>query len=260
MHQLPIRPAGRDTLDAIPAMFARHPFPEARPCGLSSICRGAHVLDYSRVRASRDDIDVVAMYHPYCAIRGLRSCVDIEGPRTYRSAWKQVINLYAARLGWPLASFDVGVATARVKTSEAREAHLQAVMQAPFWRHGGALYAHLPMPHPLALATDDRLDTEYAANLQTAVVFVHALAQTLTKQFGDRARIVITSDHPLRPAVWCSDSGYSPYGSQGCKGLRKTFLDSDVPLIVAARRAAPAPSITSSLDAFSLLSSEGRLE
>jgi hypothetical protein len=251
-RHVPLAAAGEDTLHVIPAMFTGQRFDDARPCGWSSICSGQRVLDFARVSASRADVSVYGMYHPYCEIRGLRHCEILQRPAVARNAYLRLANVYAARLGLPIRSDDEELAVARGLKDQVVQGQVDALMADRFWREGGVLYAHLPVPHPPGLTGWGKLDADYAANMEFVAELAGRIAARALARFGDDAAIVITSDHPLRRRVWCSPEVFNPYRNTGCE-LRPEFLSEQVPLIVASRREPALPAAASNAQAFGVL-------
>ena len=123
-------------------------------------------------------------------------------------------------------------------------------MEAPFWQRGGVLYGHLLQPHPLMGATDASLADEYADNIANSAALVGTVAQKAQATFGKDFRLVIFSDHPLRPQIWCASSGF--YREDRCKP-EASQLSTQVPLIVAAPESVTVPAITSNEQVFDLL-------
>lgn len=218
---------GDATAKVIPAMWLRRPFSEARPCGPTAICSGLDLLEFSNVKASWPDIDVVGFYHPYCAMQGLRWCRR-EAPPSVFSDTRRVGCALGRRLHIPLAASCLRAQNTpwldlvrRVESS---------YWEAPFWRDGGVLFAHLPVPHPPAAGPEASLAEHYAAGVDHAAAIVARSARQLAARAGGSGpRIVITSDHPLRVREWCSNGTYSAARCSGAELLR----DSSVPLIVA---------------------------
>lgn len=228
-----LTPVGDATAKVIPAMFSGVPFPNAKPCGLDTICSGASVLDFSKVFASRPDVDVVGFYEPYCAIRGLRSCAHLapaspvmEGGRWWcaalrRSAW--LSDLAGSRADSECS--DLGGATWAGMVVGVE----QAIAAAPVWKEGGFLFAHVPLPHPPGVHAGEPLDRHYLSNLKRATNLVERIVSELSREPGRRFTIVAFSDHPLRSAVWC---GSTQYRHNGCP-LAPELVDDKVPLIAA---------------------------
>jgi hypothetical protein len=228
-----LTPIDNATAKVVPAMFAGVPFPNAKPCGFETICSGASVLDFSRIIASRPDVDVVGFYEPYCAIRGLRSCAHLapaspvmDGGRWWcaalrRSAW--LSNLAGSRADRECSGLGGATWAGMVTGVEL------AIAAAPVWEKGGFLYAHVPLPHPPGAEAGGPLDQHYLANLKRATRLVERIVSELAREPGRPFRIVVFSDHPLRSAVWC---GSTQYRRNGCP-LTPELVDDKVPLIVA---------------------------
>lgn len=242
-----LQPAGDDTINVIPAIWLREDFARAAPCGPTQLCSGGNVLDFAKVKAASPDIDVVAFYHQYCTMQGLRSCRFFPFPKK-----PALTDLSCELLKKPSAA-----ALGCMPTNEerrffaAQRAGLQhALMEAPFWQKGGILYGHLLQPHPLMGASDATLQDEYADSVEDSAALVAELAQKAQAAFGRNFRIVIFSDHPLRPQIWCGGGGF--YRADRCKP-RPEQLATHVPLIVAAPDTPSVPAITSNKQVFDLL-------
>ena len=240
---------GDGTARVLPAMFTGQLFPEARPCGLTVICSDTLALDFSRIRATRPDIDVVGFYHPYCAIQGLRSCerpaIDLaifDSRRWQCGLWR--------RFGWPRG---VDAALCRASAVGAwglmSERVLAGLRRAPTLTRGGLLFAHLPLPHPPGHSDDGALAQHYDANLLRAA---SALSQTLRSAAGNglALRVLIFSDHPLRQPAWCR--GYPGFFSGVCVPVDR-LLDDKVPLIVAGATTPDLGAHSSNLNVFALM-------
>lgn len=242
-----LKPAGDDTINVIPAIWTRRDFSRSAPCGPTQLCSNGNALDFARVHASSPDIDVVAFYHQYCAMQGLRSCRFFSFPTK-----PALQDLTCELLKKPHVGF-LGCAPSieeREFFAAQRTGLQQALMDAPFWQRGGVLYGHLLQPHPLMGATDNSLSDEYRANVADSAALVASLAQKAQASFGKDFRIVIFSDHPLRPQVWCTNAGF--YRADRCKPEPRQ-LSSEVPLIIAAPVQAKAPVLQSNEQVFDLL-------
>lgn len=102
-------------------------------------------------------------------------------------------------------------------------------MQSPFWKSGGMLYAHLPFPHPPGHLPGAGLAVDYADNLQLAGQIAADMWRQGKARFGAGFRLIVVSDHPLRPALWCR---HVKYRQTGCE-VTPTAFDGQVPYIVA---------------------------
>lgn len=231
----PIRSVGEHTLTAVPAMFIKADFSQAKPCGPSSICSDGTVLDFSRVRASRDDIDVVGFFHPYCAMQGLRSCAQIA-PRTGvldAQRWRcaALRRLRAATGTTPVDCDREPLDAWQAFVDEA----VAAVWALPAWRQGGFVFAHLPLPHPPGPFGGTGLAAAYAHNVQRANDLVRDMHRRARAEGVSRVSIVVFSDHALRQSLWCRTPPYVDPACPGAPGLS----DTHVPLIVASTEALP---------------------
>jgi hypothetical protein len=226
-----LEPIDDATAKVVPAMFSGVPFPNAKPCGLETICSGASVLDFSKIFASRPDVDVVGFYEPYCAIRGLRSCAHLApaSPITDGGRWWCAA---LRRSAWLLDPVGSEAKSECSRLGNAAWAGMvtgveQAIAVAPVWKEGGFLFAHVPLPHPPGIEAGEPLDRHYVSNLKRATRLVEWIVSELVRQPDRRFTIVVFSDHPLRPAVWC---GFVQYRHNGCP-LTPELIDDKVPLI-----------------------------
>ena len=221
-----INPAGKNTINVIPAIFMRTNFDQSVACGPTQICSANKVLDFSKVKASSENIDIVGFYHRYCSIQGLRSCSF--SPFPIKSA------------GTELACSFPGVNRLEFLSCEASESDRKSLvalrdnmnktlMEAPFWQKGGILFAHLLVPHPLMGIHLKTLSVEYADNITYGAAVVGLVAQRAKSVFGDNFRIIVFSDHPLRPELWCTDKTYM---ALKCKP-DSSQISNQVPLIIA---------------------------
>lgn len=249
----PLTAAGANTLNVIPAMFDRRGFDQARPCGRSTICSGSAWLDFSRIRAGRDDVDVTGLLHPYCDIVGLRSCYQLELAHEFGNAYVSLLAFYARRLGTTLPSALLPLPERNGLQGQLLARQLAFVEAARFWREGGVLYAHVAVPHPPGLDEISSLDRDYAANIEASRSALKRWAERLRAEFGNNFSLIITSDHPLRE-YWCSSGVYKP---ADCK-TRDEFQTKLVPLIVASTVPAPEPGIKSNAEVFDVLNAETR--
>lgn len=222
-----INPVGENTINVIPAIWMRKNFDESSPCGPTQLCSGTNVLDFSKVEASFDNIDIVGFFHRYCSIRGLRSCYF--SPLASNSAVIETVCSFPGldRLAW-LGCYDaasiVGSALITRRNTE------RALMEAPFWQKGGILYAHLLGPHPILSIPNKSLSDEYDDNLMNAATLTRLIADKAKLLFGTNFRIVVFSDHPLRNDLWCTNPVYKRLG---CK-IRQSQISTKVPLIIAS--------------------------
>lgn len=245
--------AGDDTINVIPAMFTRRSFAQAKPCGPTALCSGRAMVDFAKVHASRPDIDVIAMYHRYCNIRGLRSCHEVEVPANFRNAYIGLANHYLARIGLPLKNADLELAVSTGLKGEVVRQQREALARAAFWDRGGVLYAHLPLPHPPGHGGTSSLNVDYETNLRLANDVVLEVAHRATARFGDDVTIFITSDHGLRRRIWCSVSAFNPYRNLNCQ-VRQEFLSPRVPLIAARKGVKPQlPAISNNRNIFDVI-------
>lgn len=221
-----IEPAGKNTIDVIPAIWTRGNFDRSTACGASQVCSGRQVLDFSKVHASSENIDIVGFYHRYCSIQGLRSCSFAFGPRK-----NAITDLACSFPGVNRLTF-VGCFNDPTRDSfiSLQKNIIGAALKAPFWQKGGVLFAHLLAPHPLMGTPSKPLQQEYNDNIRSVAATVKIISLKARSKFGDNFRIIVFSDHPLRNEMWCSNKKYKELGCD----LEKSHISSEVPLIIAS--------------------------
>jgi hypothetical protein len=252
VHAKAILPVDDATSRVVPSMFSGEHFADAKPCGIHTVCSGRHVLDFSQVVASRPNVDVVGFYEPYCAIRGLRYCLRLapdspifDARRWWcaalrRSTW--LVSVAPAEAGLKCAQLSGAIWSSLASRVE------HAIWRAPVWRDGGFLYAHVPLPHPPGESGGGSLAAHYQANLERAAALVTRIGQELARQPERRFRVVVFSDHPLRPHLWCAGGQYS---SNGCP-LSSHLADDKVPLIAIGDIPTAFHTIKSNIEIFEL--------
>ncbi len=231
----PVLPVHGSTTEVIPAVFTEQDFKGARPCGLTRVCANSNVLDFAKVSVKRNDVDVIGFHHPYCSIQGLRSC---GWYKTYTSIWEEGRWEFALQ-----RRFDVQWGRdqkscqllSHTSWSNMREKVIEGLMRAPALQMGGVVFAHVPLPHPPAAGTGS-LGEQYAINLEQSEKLMDQILDRLVANKIE-PRILIFSDHPLRPVMWCSN--LAAQFDVPCK-VTPELLDDHVPLIVAARSGLPA--------------------
>ena len=189
-----------------------------------------------RLRAhevSRRDVDMIGVFHPYCAIEGLRHCVI---PQSGHDAPVLTSFLCEFPLQFMLgAQLGCNRGDITLRGVESSLAATRALFEAPFWKQGGLLYAHLLTPHPPSVSQELRLADAYAANLERARELVLRVVDSLdSAPFRDDYTLVVTSDHHLRSEFWCKAE---PYSTHGCE-LPEAMRTVEVPFIIATRGAA----------------------
>ncbi|MDR7295817.1 hypothetical protein J2X16_001138 [Pelomonas aquatica] len=229
----PLQPAGDGTAKVIPAMWLHRRFDDPKPCTSSAICSGSVIFDFARIRVSWPDVDVVGFYHPYCAMNGLRWCRRDSPPGLTDDAPARWSCAVRRRLGTSLperCQRDQHLTwTTLVERVE------RSYWQAPFWRKGGVLYAHLPIPHPPGADPRQTLAEQYAASVADAARLTTESVRRLIAAGRTAFTVVVTSDHPLRVASWCANGTYS---ARRCEESGR-LVDTRVPLIVASTGASP---------------------
>lgn len=221
-----INPAGKNTINVIPAIFMRKRFDQSVACGPTQICSTSKVLDFSKIKASSENIDIVGFYHRYCSIQGLRSCSF--SPFSIKSAGTELACSFPGINGLEFLGCDAPEPD-RKSLVALRDNMKKTLMEAPFWQKGGILFAHLLAPHPLMGIPLKTLSVEYADNITYGAAVVGLVAQRAKSVFGDNFKIIVFSDHPLRPEIWCADKTYM---ALKCKP-DSSQISNQVPLIIA---------------------------
>jgi hypothetical protein len=247
-------PAGRDTQNVVPAMFSGFDFSNVRVCGMSALCSGLNMLDFSALRVRRGDVHVVGQHFPYCDIKGLKSCFQLPLPTSFRSMYRSFAEHFLKRVGLHAPAFLAPAVRAVDQQRGLLDAQTRFISNSVFWRDGGVMYAHLFMPHPPGLDGMSTLDNDYANNIQVTRALVDAYRARMQASFGKNFSIVISSDHPLR-AYWCNAEWY---GAKRC-ATRPEFKDSRVPLIVASPETLPRADISNNRDVFQVLNRQAAL-
>jgi hypothetical protein len=209
---LSVNQAGYDTINAIPAMLTNELFDDVAPCGVSTLCSPLTSIDFSDLKAARNDIDVVGFFHPYCSIRGLRSCRRV--PVFFSDALKGLICSGFSASSSFFELFNCGWSRG------SRDGHLvdlkERAFSAPFWKKGGVLFLHLPIPHPSMEGNSYTFSEEYSQNnISLAGEIIKELLSRLNGRFGNDFLLMITSDHPLRVEKWCHNYD-NPYIGKDC--------------------------------------------
>ncbi|MBI3345971.1 MAG: hypothetical protein HY020_02030 [Burkholderiales bacterium] len=217
---------GDATAKTIPAMFAGVDFSSAKPCGLTAICSKGNVLDFGKIEVTLNDVDVIGLYHPYCAMKGLRYCARVPFSLDFfdASRWR----CGAGRLlttkpdGSECLKFSKQVWADFIDRIEL------ALWNAPIWKRGGFLFAHLPYPHPPGNSPDGQLWSDYGTNVARARKTLTGMVNRLHENGIQDISIVVFSDHPLRVDYWCTTNLY-----KGKCGNLPPDNDTSTPLIVA---------------------------
>jgi hypothetical protein len=205
--------AGNNTLNAIPSMLSGTRHDDVAPCTATALC-GAQNFQFAALNASWKKTDIVGFYHPYCAIGGLRSCHRQENGSTDSSSVN--FGLYMLWCGQfnrggllPFCDRGAPYAAAAARTKKSMIARID---HSPFWRDGGLMVVHYPLPHPSMIRSAVPLRAEYESNIAEARFMVSRLTERLTSSFASDFTLVITSDHALRTAMWCASPEYAKAG------------------------------------------------
>lgn len=221
-----IDPAGKNTINVIPAIWTRSNFDQSAPCGPTQLCSAGHVLDFAKVRASSDNIDIVGFFHRYCSIQGLRSCSFDPFPT--KTAGTELACSFPGINKLDYLGCDEK-RSMRASFISLRDNMQNKLLEAPFWQKGGILFAHLLVPHPLMGVPLKSLSDEYTDNITNGAQVVKLVVQKAKLVFGNDFKIIVFSDHPLRPEFWCADKKYT---ALGCK-THALQISTRVPLIIA---------------------------
>lgn len=229
LHTATVQKAGKDTIYAIPSMLTPQRHDGVAVCGNTQLC-GRVFFDMSRLRASQADTDIVGFFHPYCAVRGVRSCwtpvpAAVSSASLFNNMTAQ-LHLATGGVFPKLKEPEAGVTSARTRKLIADHA-----LGAPFWSSGGGvLYIHQYLPHPDGTVARRGLKGEYQDKTEQSARFVYLIREKLKRNFGTDYALIVTSDHPLRTSMWCSKPAYD---SADC--VKDNPIDSDyVPLIISA--------------------------
>jgi hypothetical protein len=244
-----VLPVAHATAQVVPELFSRQHFGQAKPCGWTTVCSGSVALDFSTITASQADIDVVGFYMPYCAIQGLRYCVRLSPVSVISdmTRWRCGV---ARRLGLGGNDFKKQcLLTQSDRWSTFVSNFEQAISKAPLWMRGGMMYAHVPLPHPPGPTVGGSLETHYRENVLQAIALVRGIVDRAQQAKFDRLTVVVFSDHPLRPSLWCATPLYAENGCPPSKDL----LDDRVPLIVAGDSIPSLERLTNNGEVFSVL-------
>jgi hypothetical protein len=244
------KPAGGSTLSAIPAIFLRASFDQSAPCGISQLCSSTKVLDFNKIQTTSGSIDVIGFYHRYCDIRGLRHCANNPYPAILTPFLD--ISCRVPILQKILSKQCKATGYAVMKVRKLEEKIWTDALNAPFWNEGGLLYVHANAPHPMPSAnpTED-LTLEYKQNIATTADHVKRLAELGIQKHGKDFKLIIYSDHPLRPVFWCKEASPS-YSGALCDST--SFVNhNQIPLIVASVNQPRPIAITSILNVFDIL-------
>jgi hypothetical protein len=222
-----IDPAGKNTINVIPAIWTRSNFDHSTPCGPTQLCSASHVLDFAMVQASTENIDIIAFFHRYCSIQGLRSCSFTPLPT--KSAGTELACSFPGinRLDFLGCGDKTAIRALFISLNDNMQNKL---LEAPFWEKGGILFAHLLVPHPLMGVPSKSLNDEYTDNIANGAQVVKLVAQKSKLVFGKNFRIIVFSDHPLRPEMWCAKENYTEIDCM----TDAAKISTQVPLIIAS--------------------------
>lgn len=234
-------------MDIVPSLIARQPFgPSVAPCGWRVLCGRDIALDLGRVQVGREGVDIVGTYHAWCSLRGWRSCAR---DNHLDSSWLlQMSNLVCDVISALHFTSSECHERGINRIVAAREAALIAERNAPFWHEGGDLLVHILIPHlPVGKEPQTSIEAAYEKNLERAASYIGEMADRLLTRYPHGFRLVIFSDHPLRPITRCDRKLY-----QTC-GRPARYADPyQVPVIVSAPDYVPLPEMATNLYVFDL--------
>lgn len=245
-----IKTVGESTITVIPEIFGGPHVPQARVCTPTAVCDRSGMFDFAKLRFDpADRVNIVGFHHPYCSASGLAACEQIGAPS--RPA---IISLLCTfiRLVPGLQPTDCDWSVPQ-DWQAFRLRMRDAAMRSPFWQNGGILYAHLPFPHPPGDLPGAGLQADYTANLQIASQIAAQIWRQGHDRFGTSFRLLVTSDHPLRPALWCK---HAKYRETGCD-VTSTSFEGQVPYIVSGGDASDDKVPSDNAHLFSPNSSRG---
>jgi hypothetical protein len=235
---------GVNTITVVPEMLGAAHVPTAKVCTANAICDATGQFDFRKLNfAPEQGFHIVGFFHPYCAAHGWVSCqrFALTSPGAFRSLACTFLRLV------PVASSKLTCDwMSQSSWLPFRERILDAVMQSSFWHQGGVLFAHLPIPHPVGQHDYASLQADYDDNITVAAGYMADIWVVGRKTHGENFRLVITSDHPLRPNLWCS---HVKYRRTGC-AVQANSLPGKVPFIVASSHPIAYPIPTSNSGIF----------
>lgn len=215
---------GRNTEEVLPSIFSGRNMKDGVPCGEHTVCTDRAAFAFDQLTVTGMPLDIIGFYHPYCAIRGLRYCAMLD----FADGWERWLCRAKIRLAPEHYRRECQHQAAQDWMKLLADVDDRATA-APFWKDGGAMFLHLPLPHPPSATAGDPLPKQFADNLDLATQRVVSMAERLHQRFGDGFRLVIFSDHPLRTALWCKNIVFS---DTDCRHLPPELLDQRVPLMV----------------------------
>jgi hypothetical protein len=235
--------SGEHTISAIPALLIGTAFNKARTCAPSALCSSGGMFDFSRQVVARPKVNIVGFFHPYCEMKGLAFCAQhaVNGfPNILLGYACSMVAVFSGGHRFEVCEAPLlPIAQAELLRAEIRS----QAQAAPFWKDGGTLYVHTMLPHPPGSVAGQALDADYAENLKKSADLAADLALQLETTFGQNFLLVITSDHPLRPTIWC---GPHRYVERGCAESVR-FQPLKVPLIAVGQGAKALMDLDSNL-------------
>ena len=229
---------GKNTLDVIPRFFLNADFSDAQPCSSAAICSKENVLNFSKLNITGDvDFSIVGFHHPYCEINGLSYCYRATSP-LFENALTGFGCYWSNRFGLSLSYCTEQIFAPKIVNKQRNEL-LNAVNNSTFWQNGGLFFVHMLLPHPPGISDNTTLDAAYGENIEHATTVVLEITKKLSSNFQNGFQLYVTSDHPLRPSVWCNVK------FTGKCDVRQEFKSNKVPLIsVSNVKANKCPILT----------------
>ncbi|WP_343633339.1 hypothetical protein [Roseateles sp.] len=229
---LEVPSVGRNTEEVLPSIFSGRSMKDGVPCGQHTVCTDRAAFAFDQLALDGMPLDIVGFYHPYCAIRGLRYCAMLD----FSDGWERWLCRAKIRMAPEHFRRECQQQAAQDWMTLLADVDERAAA-APFWNDGGAMFLHLPLPHPPSATAGDPMPKQFTDNLALATQRVVGMAERLHQRFGNGFRLVIFSDHPLRTTLWCQNLVFA---GTDCQHLPQELLDPRVPLMVVTTRPAPA--------------------
>ncbi|MBC7700859.1 hypothetical protein [Aquabacterium sp.] len=235
---------GANTITVLPEMLGAGHLPTAKVCSPSAVCDARGQFDFRQLTfAPSQHFHVVGFFHPYCEAQGWSSCERFGVPSV--GAVKSLLCTFTRVL--PMASSDSACEwMSPARWLVFREQVTSAVLASSFWSTGGVLFAHVPLPHPPGVDEGTSLEFDYEKNVAQAAIFVAQVWAKGQQSYGDGFQLVITSDHPLRPELWCRQAKYRDAGCQ----VPVNSQPKQVPFVVASSRSNTYPIPSSNGEIF----------
>ncbi|MDG1109601.1 MAG: hypothetical protein P8N60_13155 [Burkholderiaceae bacterium] len=202
------------------------------------------MLNFSKIHVPESvNFRVIGFHHPYCSIKGLADCFQGESP-VDDNAFIGFGCYWMGRVGILLEFCGEESLSPKIVNRQ-RATMLSRIDNSEFWSNGGLLYLHILSPHPPGISNNESLDSAYSENVADAASIVLKLSERLNYKFPTGFQLFISTDHPLRPNVWCGTQRYV-----GKCDVRKSFISTSVPLISISNGVADICQIKTNADIF----------